>query len=318
MNTFDKIAVASRSFSKNERLIAELKSRYSDIILNDSGETLEGENLINFLSPADKAIIGIESLTSTNLSQLPNLKVISKYGVGLNNIDLEFCKSKSIKLGFIPGVNKQSVAEHALTLILMSLRQIHMNHSEIIDGHWSQTKGHELHGKDISILGFGNIGQTLGALLKPFNCNISFVDERIFSKEELSAINRDSLMPIKQVSLESAMLTGDIISIHLPLNESTHQSINKYSFQQLKSTAILINTARGGIVNEHDLHSFLLSEKNAFAAFDVFEEEPSFNNPLFSLKNFFGTSHRASLTVEGIHSMGMAAINGLDENLEIQ
>ena len=123
MNLLDTVVVTSRSFSKNEDLVNALKAKYSKVIFNDSGATLRGQELINFLSSADKAIIGIEQISAEALHQLPNLKVISKYGVGINNLDIDSLKSKDVRLGFTPGVNKQSVAELALTLTLLSLRK---------------------------------------------------------------------------------------------------------------------------------------------------------------------------------------------------
>ena len=320
MNKHEVIAVTSRSFCKNTALVAELKIRYSQVILNETGKTLAGHDLINFLSKADKAIIGIEDMSAEHLAKIPNLKVISKYGVGLNNIDLEYCKSHNIKLGFIPGVNKQSVAELALTLILISLRKIHTNHTEILRGEWPQTKGLELRGKKVGILGFGNIGQTLAKLLSIFDCEISFFDEKIFTENELLDIcvsHSLQLDHIKQKKLLDVLLESDIISIHLPLNDDTENIINAQAFEHLKKSVVIVNTARGGIVQEQDMAKFSLSHPDSFAAFDVFSDEPVKDKTLFNLDNFFGTSHRSSLTYEGINAMGMAAITGLDDNMKI-
>ena len=320
MNKHEVIAVTSRSFCKNTALVSELKMRYSQVILNETGKTLAGNELINFLSKADKAIIGIEEMSAEHLAKIPNLKVISKYGVGLNNIDLGYCKSHNIKLGFIPGVNKQSVAELALTLILISLRKIHTNHAEILRGEWPQAKGLELRGKKVGILGFGNIGQTLAKLLSIFDCEISFFDEKIFTENELLDIcvsHSLQLDHIKQKKLSDVLLESDIISIHLPLNDETANIINTQAFERLKQSVVIVNTARGGIVNEVDMANFLLSNPNSFAAFDVFSDEPVKDKTLFNLDNFFGTSHRSSLTHEGINAMGMAAITGLDDNMKI-
>ena len=320
MNKHEVIAVTSRSFCKNTSLVSELKMRYSQVILNETGKTLAGNELINFLSKADKAIIGIEEMSAEHLAKIPNLKVISKYGVGLNNIDLGYCKSHNIKLGFIPGVNKQSVAELALTLILISLRKIHTNHTEILRGEWPQVKGLELRGKKVGILGFGNIGQTLAKLLSIFDCEISFYDEKIFTENELLDIcvsHSLQLDHIKQKKLSDVLSESDIISIHLPLNDETANIINTQAFECLKQSVVIVNTARGGIVNEVDMANFLLSNPDSFAAFDVFSDEPVKDKTLFNLDNFFGTSHRSSLTHEGINAMGMAAITGLDDNMKI-
>ena len=320
MNTIDTVAVASRSFSKNDDLVKNLQSKYSSVILNNFGKTLQGDELVNFLMPATKAIIGIEELTEPVLDKLSKLKVISKYGVGLNNLDLKLLKKRNIRLGFTPGVNKQSVAELTLTLILIGLKKIQDNNIDIINGNWSQEKGSELYGKNIGLLGFGNIGQKLVSLLQPFDCKISFFDEKKFSKEDISNISSNlNFEPnlIKQMSLQQVLKESDILSIHLPLNASTENIISLEELNELRSNVCIVNTARGGIVNEKDLYIFLSENPRSYAGFDVYKEEPAINNPLFKLKNFFGTSHRSSLTNEGILSMGMAAINGLDDNIDI-
>ena len=320
MNTIDTVAVASRSFSKNDDLVKNLQSKYSSVILNNFGKTLQGDELVDFLMPATKAIIGIEELTEPVLAKLSKLKVISKYGVGLNNLDLELLKKRNIRLGFTHGVNKQSVAELTLTLILIGLKKIQDNNIDIINGNWSQQKGSELYGKNIGLLGFGNIGQKLASLLQPFNCRISFLDEKKFSKEEISDIaSKLNYEPnlIKQMSLQQVLKESDILSIHLPLTSYTENLISLGELNELRSNVCIVNTARGGIVNEKDLYIFLSKNPCSYAGFDVYKEEPAINNPLFKLKNFFGTSHRSSLTNEGILSMGMAAINGLDDNIDI-
>lgn len=320
MNTIDTVAVASRSFSKNDDLVKNLQSKYSSVIFNDFGKTLQGDELVDFLMPATKAIIGIEDLTEPILAKLTKLKVISKYGVGLNNLDLKLLKKRNIRLGFTPGVNKQSVAELALTLILIGLKKIQDNNIDIMNGNWSQEKGLELYGKNIGLLGFGNIGQKLASLLQPFNCKISFFDEKKFSKEEISDIaSKLNYEPnlIKQMSLQQVLKESDILSIHLPLTASTENIISSDELNELRSNVCIVNTARGGIVDEKDLYIFLSENPYSYAGFDVYKEEPAINNSLFKLKNFFGTSHRSSLTNEGILSMGMAAINGLDDNINI-
>mgnify|MGYP006107086439 CR=1 FL=1 len=317
MNSSDTVAVTSRSFCKNKYLISKLKERYSKILLNETGSTLQGDDLVRFLCSADKAIIGIEAISSEVLQQLPKLKVISKYGVGINNLDIGSLTSKGVKLGFTPGVNKQSVAELALTLTLLSLRKIHNNHTEISKGIWSQEKGSELFGKTVGLLGFGNIGQKFASFLAPFDCKIIFFDEKVFTNQELLHISKDiGLKPdsIHQDELSAVLHHADILSIHLPLLPETEDIISTKELSLLKPSISIINTARGGIVNESALHAFLSSKPDSFAAFDVYAEEPALENPLFELPNFFGTSHRSSLTHEGINAMGLAAIAGLDDN----
>lgn len=303
MNTKDLVAVTSRSFSKNDQLIKELKSRYKKIRLNKEGKSLDGDSLITFLEDASKVIVGLEIFDEKVLSELPKLKVISKYGVGLNNIDLTEIKKRKIKLGFTPGVNKIPVAELALSLILTSLRGTHDSLNKIKAGVWSQERGNELFQKTVGILGYGNIGSLLHEFLKPFNCNILIFEENIINHQD-----------INQTNLEDIAKRADIISIHLPLTDKTSYLIDEGFLNFCKEDIKIINTSRGGIINEDHLEKFLLKNNNAFAALDVFENEPAFQSPLLNLKNFFATSHLGSMTEEGVISMGLAAIDGLDQN----
>ena len=318
MNTLDKIAITSRSFSANKYLVEELRARYANITLNNSGKTLVGSELLEFLDGQNKVIVGLENFDKNLIDQLPELKVISKFGVGLNNIDLESMKEHSISLGFQPGTNKQSVAELALMHIFIALRKAPSSKEDICNNIWSQNKGHELFGKTIGIIGFGNIGQRLAELLEPFKCKIIFYDGIEFSKEELvdkfPSRSEDFINNLQQSSLNEVLKEADIVSIHIPLLEETQNLISVDELACLKKDVRIINTSRGGIVDEKALEDFLNQNKNAFAAFDVFETEPAFNHPLLKLNNFYATSHLGSMTIEGVISMGIAAINGLDEN----
>jgi len=318
MNTLDKVAITSRSFSANKYLVEELRARYANITLNNSGKTLVGSELLEFLDGQNKVIVGLENFDKNLIDQLPELKVISKFGVGLNNIDLESMKEHSISLGFQPGTNKQSVAELALMHIFIALRKAPSSKEDICNNIWSQNKGHELFGKTIGIIGFGNIGQRLAELLEPFKCKIVFYDGIEFSKEELvdkfPSRSEDFINNLQQSSLNEVLKEADIVSIHIPLLEETQNLISVDELGCLKKDVRIINTSRGGIVDEKALEDFLNQNKNAFAAFDVFETEPAFNHPLLKLNNFYATSHLGSMTIEGVISMGIAAINGLDEN----
>ena len=318
MNTLDKVAITSRSFSANKYLVEELRARYANITLNNSGKTLMGSELLEFLDGQNKVIVGLENFDKNLIDQLPELKVISKFGVGLNNIDLESMKEHSISLGFQPGTNKQSVAELALMHIFIALRKAPSSKEDICNNIWSQNKGHELFGKTIGIIGFGNIGQRLAELLEPFKCKIIFYDGIEFSKEELvdkfPSRSESFINNLQQSSLNEVLKVSDIVSIHIPLLEETQNLISVDELGCLKKDVRIINTSRGGIVDEKALEDFLNQNKNAFAAFDVFETEPAFNHPLLKLNNFYATSHLGSMTIEGVISMGIAAINGLDEN----
>ena len=305
LNKNSKIAVTSRSFSKNDELVSYLRTKFKHVKLNSEGHSLKGKSLIEFLDGMDGAIIGIEPMTQEVISKLPALKLISKYGVGTNNLDMNVLKKNNIALSLSPGSNSQSVAEYAMYLILLSLRQNFNNLEEISRRIWSQKKGKDLYGKKIGIIGYGNIGKKLVLILKPFNVEIM-----VFDQVKIQ-LNKTQQSYITQVPLNKLLKETDIISIHLPLLESTNNFLTKKEFTMMKKDVVLVNTARGGIVKEGDLYQFLKNNSEAFAAFDVFKKEPVFNSKLFKLPNFFASSHRASLTNEGILNMGMAAIDGL-------
>ena len=305
VKSLEKIAVCSRSFSNNILLNKEILKNYKNVIFNKS-KILNGRDLILFLKNTDKAIIGLEKIDKEILDNLPNLKVISKFGVGLNNIDLEYLKFKKIKLGWESGVNKRSVSELSLCLILNSIRKISINQSDLHKNIWKQTIGSDLTNSTIGIIGCGNVGQDLVKLLKPFQCKIHVYDIKSYN-------NFYSKYNIIPTSLSFLLKNSDIISIHTPLNKSTINLLNKKNLKFLKPNSFLINTARGGIINEDDLYNFL--NKNKFnSASDVFINEPNINTKLIKLKNFFATPHIAGSTTESILKMGRSAIRGLNIN----
>ena len=313
MNTLDKVAITSRSFSANKYLVEELRARYANITLNNSGKTLVGSELLEFLDGQNKVIVGLENFDKNLIDQLPELKVISKFGVGLNNIDQEAMKENSISLGFQPGTNKQSVAELALMHIFIALRKAPSSKEDICNNIWSQNKGHELFGKTIGIIGFGNIGQRLAELLEPFKCKIIFYDGMEYSKEELvdkfPSRSESFINNLQQSSLNEVLKVSDIISIHIPLLEETQNLISVDELACLKKDVRIINTSRGGIVDEKALEDFLNQNKNAFAAFDVFETEPNLPSELKTLENVVSFPHLGSATIETRIAMGDTAIN---------
>ncbi len=305
-NKNDHIAVCSRSFSSNSYLRKELLSRYKNVKFNDKGKTLKGAMLLEFLSDSSKAIIGLEKIDENLLSSLPNLKLISKYGVGIDNIDLNSIKKYKKKLVVSKGVNKRSVSELIILLILNLLRHTKNINKRAENKKWKNIIGNELSFKTVGIVGFGNIGRDLANILKAFHCNILYYDI------EDDRISTGLKKNVKKVSLNQLLKKSDIVSLNLPLTSKTYKIINKNNLKFMKKDSILINAARGGLVCEISIEQFLKKNKIAAAAFDVFEEEPPKNSKLLKLDNFFATTHIGSITKEGIRRMGMAAIKGLE------
>ena len=305
INRKELIAVCSRSFSANPLLRKKILSIHKNVKFNDKGIKLEGSSLYNFVKGASKIIVGLEKFDKQLLATLPELKLISKYGVGIDNIDINAMKKYNKKLINYEGVNKRSISELILLLILNSLRKIKLINSDITQGKWKQIVGSELSGKTIGIIGFGNIGQDLSFILRPFECKIIFYDISI------NQVRKNILRKVKRVSLNKLLRSADIISLNLPYNRSTKNIIDKHNIKLMKPNSIFINTARGGLIDEKALFRALKQKRIAAAAFDVFEQEPPQNSKLLSLDNFFATSHIGSITDEAIIRMGMAAIKGL-------
>lgn len=303
MNEHDKIAVTSRSFSRHPILRTQLLSRYKNVKFNDDGRKLENDELVKFLQDASKAIIGLEKLDEAILKQLPHLKTISKFGVGLDQINLKDIENFNIELNYTPGVNKRSVTELVIGLAICALRQIPKLNQELKNGIWQQVKGSQLTGKRVGIIGFGAIGKDLASILQAFSCEIFVYD--IIKPVETEYFN------VRMTSLDELLSSADIISLHLPLNNSTHHILNAERLQLLKPHSILINTARGKLVDEVALKMLLGENKIAAAAFDVFAVEPPEDVELISLSNFITTPHIGGSTEEAILAMGLAAIEGL-------
>jgi len=306
MNQVDKVAICSRSFSKNPFLRERLTKQYKNTKFNDEGLSLEGDALVGFLENQDKVICGLEVFNGKILSKLPKLKVISKYGVGTDNLDLDTMANREIRLGWKGGVNKRSVSELVLSLTLSLLRLVPQANEDLRKGNWNQFKGNLLTGKTFGIVGYGNTGKDLAELLEPFNCKILIYDVYKINNNES---NRSS-----QVSFDSLFKSSDIISLHLPYNGSTSNLINSKVFSIMKSSSILINLSRGGIVNEPDLKEALKNRVISASAMDVFLQEPPNDMELLNLPNFFGTPHIGGIAIEAIEAMGLAAIEGLDTN----
>lgn len=309
MNNTTKIAVASRSFSQNTELRNLLLSRYANVKFNDLGKSLAGEELVTFLQEADKAIIALEKINSSILDQLPRLKLISKYGVGLDNIHFESLKSHGVLLSWTSGVNKRAVAELALSMMLLTLRKSHFANWSIKNENWHQVQGNNLSGKTIGLLGLGNIAQDLVGLLRPFNVKIlanDILDRKQFAKEN----------QVELTTKDHIFENADIISLHLPLTPTTKHIINAVTLDKMKKSSVIINTARGGLINEEHLLQALDKNSISAAALDVFEEEPKINSKLLNHPHFFCTSHIGGSSKEAIMAMGIAAIEGLEKGSE--
>ena len=299
------VAVASRSFSRHPVLRKEVLKHYPDAKFNDEGLSLKGDALVDFLFGYEKAITALEPIDDALLSRLPELKVIGKYGVGLDMIDLDAMQHYNVQLGWTGGVNKRSVSELVLSFAIALLHRTVFANTEVREGKWYQVKGRQLTDCTVGIVGCGRIGKDLVQLLKPYNCRVLAHDILDFPE----FYERHSVTP---VGLDELLQQSDVVTLHLPLDDSTKNIISKERLELLRENAVLINLARGGLIDENALHQLLERGGLAGAALDVFEQEPPVNNALIDLENVLVTPHIGGSTEEAILAMGMAAIEGLD------
>jgi len=298
------IAVTSRSFSRHPVLRRELLERFANVRFNDDGLSLSGESLIAFLRGAKRAITALEPLDKRVFDALPELEVVSKYGVGLDMIDLDAMEQHGVKLGWTPGVNSLSVAELALAMAIELLHRGPEATAIIRDGEWRQLVGRQLTGRIVGVIGCGNVGKEFVRLLQPFHCPILVYDLVEYPDFYESHA-------VRAVTFELLLREAEVVSLHVPLDDSTRGMLNAERLRLMRKGAILINTARGGLVDEEELHRLLVEQHLAGAAFDVFALEPPPNRELLANSNVIATPHIGGSTEEAILGMGRAAIEGL-------
>ena len=299
-----KVVVTSRSFAKSAVLREELLRVFPNSFFTDHRQKLLGEKMTGFIGDADAAIVGVETIDDSVLEHTTKLKIISKYGVGLDNIDQESLKNRDIFLAWTGGTNKRSVSELTLCFMLGLCRNVFGSSFKLKKLEWEKDGGYQLSGKTVGIIGCGHTGSDVVRLLAPFGCNLlvrDIVDKSNFCQEQGAS----------QVSLEAVLEQSNIISLHVPLTKQTHQMVNANFLQKMKSTSFLINTSRGQVVDQDALKTALTQGDISGAALDVFVEEPPIDKDFLSLPNLMVTPHIGGNAIEGVEAMGRAAIQHL-------
>ena len=299
------VAVASRSFARNPTLRQELTLRYPLARFNDTNRVLAGDELATFLRGHTKAITGLDVLTDAVFRAVPELRLVSKYGVGLDMIDLDAARRHGVTVRWTPGVNRQAVAELTIALMIDLCRAIVPLARDLGAGRWRQPGGRQLSSAVIGVLGCGAVGQAVARLCTAFGATVLAHDIRAYDGFYLET-------GVKPVALANLLGESDIVTIHLPLDPSTRGLIDARALALMKPSAFLVNTARGGIVDETALKAALLEQRLAGAAADVFSPEPPIDMELLTLPNFIGTPHIGASTEEAALAMGRAAIAGLE------
>ncbi|MCH7935548.1 MAG: phosphoglycerate dehydrogenase [Proteobacteria bacterium] len=302
-----RVAVCSRSFSRHPVLRRELKDRYPEVTFNDEGRVLAGEELIRFLKGHEKAITALETLDATLFAAVPELKAVSKYGVGCDSIDLDAMAAAGVRLGWTGGTNKRSVSELVISFAVQLLRHLPQARAEVLDGVWRQHVGRQLSKRTVGIVGYGHVGKDLGRLLRAFGC-------KVLAHDILDFPDFYAESGVEPAGLEELLRQSDVVTLHLPFDETTANILSAERLALMKPDAVLINTARGGLVDEEALKGALKDGRLLGAAFDVFATEPPEDQELLNLPNFIVSPHIGGSAEEAILAMGRAAIEGLEKN----
>lgn len=301
------ILITTSTFGKyDNQPILMLKRNGFNPILNPYGKkmtTEEVQDLIIKYNPVG-IIAGVEPLNRTTLKDASRLKVISRCGIGTDNIDFEFTNQMSIKVMITDDGPTVAVAELALGLILALLRHLHNADKYIRSGLWKRPMGSLLNKKTIGVVGCGKIGKHLMKLLKGFDCDVLGVDP---------VAEENGLY--KKVDLMSALRHSDIITLHIPYNSENHHYIDADKLAMLKPSALLINTSRGGLIDEEALYDALTNKRLKGAAIDCFETEP-YHGPLINLENVILSSHIGSYALECRIAMEIRSVDNLLKQIQ--
>ncbi len=276
-------------------------------ILVGSG-AIDPESIKKNIAPADAILARTAPFTADILAAAPKLRVIGRHGIGVDNIDVDYCTRRGVWVTFAPNSNANSVAEHTVGFLVAAAHNFALMDRETRAGNWeirNKRKGVDLFGKTLGVVGLGRIGRS--------------VAEKCIAAFGMKVLGNDAVLPREQypagvlhASVDDIFSQADFITLHVPTTPETRGMVNAKLLGRMKKTAFLVNCARGEIVNEADLLEALRNQRIAGAGLDVFESEPAkADNPLFQLDNLIVSPHNAALTAESMDRMGLHAAMGI-------
>lgn len=304
-----KVLITPRSFGQNSSVPYEmLNEKEYEVIKNPYGRIMTKDEMMEMVSDIDGIILGVDPFSKEVMKQAENLKVISRYGVGLDNVDMEYAAQLNIPVYRTLGANSNAVADYAFALILAVSRKVTLIDRQCRSGNWKKIKTSEVWEKTIGIVGLGSIGRGVAKRANGFNMKILAYD--VVKDEEYAKSHN-----IKYVDLSTIIQECDFISLHLPLIKETKGLFGKKEFKKMKDSAIIINTARGGVIDEDALYEALENNEIGGAGIDVFEHEPPQKKGFLDLDNIVLGSHCAASSFEAIDNMSIMAAENLIKEL---
>ena len=308
MSSFTRVGIAADHVNRHPAMRQEVINVYPQAKFHDAAHRIGEDELIAFLQDCDAAIIGFEPVTERVLTALPNLKIISKYGNGCETIDFHALKRHNVRFGYTWGVNKLAVAELALGFMLSGLRFVGPLNVAMRAGERPKLRnGRFLTGRTVGIHGCGNIGKEVVRLLQPFGCQILACDIKDYA-------DFYSTWHVTPVSFDELLARSEVLTLHLPKTPKTLGLYGRAVLAKLRPDCVLINTCRGGIVDEDALLERLESGALTAACFDVFAVEPAANDRLLRHPNMLATPHIGASTEETRLILVRAAVRGLTQN----
>lgn len=306
-----KVLITPRSFGKynKEELVALLQQHGVEAEFNPYGTILREEQMKACLQDKDGLIVGVDPVNESIMKAAPHLKTIAKYGVGIDNIDMAYAKAKGISVTRTLNANANAVADYAMTLLMSVARRVVEINAGCHHNDWSKKEALDIYGKKIGVLGLGAIGRGVVKRAKGFDMEVYGYDI-VRDDDFLNAYD------VHFADVETIVRTCDFISLHLPLTKDTRHILNKENLKQAKETLIIVNTARGGLIDEDDLYELLKTHKIYGLGLDVFEQEPPQSSKLLELPNVVVSSHTAASSQEAINQMSRMAVENLLRELE--
>lgn len=303
------VLITPRSFGKtNPDLFLRLERAGLKIVRNNTGSILDEEAMCELIAPCEGVILGVDPLNAKVLSAATHLRAVSKYGVGLDNIDLQECHKRNIKVSRTVGANSNAVADYAFALMLGVARRLVLIDQRCRHKDWSKITSLDVYGKTLGIIGLGAVGKCVARRARGFEMRVLAFDtswNTDFAEE----------MGIVRAEIDEICLNADFISLHCPLTEETKNIINAARIDLMKESAIIINTARGGLIDEAALLQALSQRRIYGAGLDVFEKEPPDNPAWYELDNVILGSHCSSSTNGATEMMGSMAVDNLLRDL---
>jgi len=293
------VAVTARAFrqvpGEHHDLLraAGLQARFAEV-----DRPLEERELVDLVRGCWGLIVGLDPVTAAVLDAGP-LRVVVRFGSGTDNIDLAAAGQRGAKVASTPGANARSVAELTIGLLLALARHLVLHDREVRSGAWSRHTGIELAGRRLGIVGYGAVGRQVAAIARALGMEVVASDPFV----------READVPL--VDLKALLTSSDAVTLHAPLADDTRGMIGAAELARMRPHALLVNTSRGGLVDERALAETLAAGRIRGAAFDAFEREPPEASPLLALDNFIASPHAGAATVEAARRTGVAAVREL-------